>query len=174
MFPSKIWSMILCRSSPVPSISSWKANSSRGSISPRRAFRSHSSRRRCASTSSSIAINHVAIVWLMVLCDDSIKRSGAKIQSGQKYAKKSRQKMISADAVEWINVQICLMVACVASKSAQKLRCLIHGTTKTQKVIYGEECALYIWSHARSAVTKSRLCASRCLLFIAVKPGLVG
>jgi len=36
----------------VASIRSWKVNSSRGSISPRRAFRSHSSRRRCASSGS--------------------------------------------------------------------------------------------------------------------------
>lgn len=51
-----MWSMIWWRGSCVPSISSWNTNSRRGSISPRRAFRSHSSRRRCASTSSDIMI----------------------------------------------------------------------------------------------------------------------
>lgn len=52
MSPSNIWSIIWCRGKPVPSMSSWNANSRRGSISPRRALRSHSSRRRCCSLSS--------------------------------------------------------------------------------------------------------------------------
>lgn len=59
MSPSKIWSMIWWRGNCVPSISNWKTNSRRGSISPRRAFRSHSSRRLCASTSSDI----FEVVW---------------------------------------------------------------------------------------------------------------
>lgn len=52
MSPSKIWSIIWWRGNCVPSISSWNTNSSRGSISPRLALRSHSSRRLCASMSS--------------------------------------------------------------------------------------------------------------------------
>lgn len=54
--PSNMWSIIWCLGNPVPSINIWKANSNLGSISPLLAFRSHSSRRLCASTSSLFSI----------------------------------------------------------------------------------------------------------------------
>lgn len=47
MLPSNTWSMMSDRGKPVPSMSSWKVNSNLGSISPRRALRSHSSLLLC-------------------------------------------------------------------------------------------------------------------------------
>lgn len=64
MSPSKIWSIIWWRGSSVPSMSSWKTNSSRGSISPRRALRSHSSRRLCASGST--AMSNFPRFWISI------------------------------------------------------------------------------------------------------------
>lgn len=72
MSPSKMWSIIWWRGNCVPSISSWNTNSSRGSISPRRALRSHSSRRLCASGSTVISKQFCSFcykkMFLFVFC----------------------------------------------------------------------------------------------------------
>lgn len=67
--PSNIWSIIWCRGNCVPSINNWNTNSSRGSISPRRALRSHSSRRFCASKSAAIVseFNNATTVAVYIL-----------------------------------------------------------------------------------------------------------